>query len=536
MRSIPMAMTWELYRRGRWTMLLAAVGANALPVILLTALSLHGGVDPAEPAMASVQFILIPLQIFCFGAAVLQATELTPRSFVLPISTAGLVAGKMIPGMVAIAIETFVSMQMLNGLFGVGWPVWSPTLLAPVAYGMIVASYWYAERSPWLPWSVGIAALTLGVWYKVRCCQGSLLQVSSWTAPPVMWTTITTGDIFLMLMLGLASFRLAVAGVARSRHGETLKLSRSLEAGWESLAELANRRVVVDRRFHSAVEAQFWCEWQKKGRLLPAVVMYCSGFWGMCWLLFSREPWILFDGFLIGAPLLSAVGMLIGLLIGNCGPTDTRNEMGSFLGSRPLTDRQLSDTILKVAARTVILSWAQWLGLTLLVAGLVWASQSSLRSEILGKLSWWYLPVTLLGCWTVISGAATIGLSGRTELWARFVTVAIVLAVAGNLLSISLDQGSRDVLSWAVMLVIGIAISMLTCWVMMLAKQRSVISPIELSACGIVWLSFCVALLGQKILTESMSIPFTVLLMGASSLAVAPLAAAPLAVSWNRHR
>jgi hypothetical protein len=38
MRSIPAAMTWELFTRDRWALLSTALGALALPVVLLALL------------------------------------------------------------------------------------------------------------------------------------------------------------------------------------------------------------------------------------------------------------------------------------------------------------------------------------------------------------------------------------------------------------------------------------------------------------------------------------------------------------------
>jgi hypothetical protein len=48
MRSIPLAITWEMLKRGRWGLLLGALGANALPVFLFAALAHDGATDPAD--------------------------------------------------------------------------------------------------------------------------------------------------------------------------------------------------------------------------------------------------------------------------------------------------------------------------------------------------------------------------------------------------------------------------------------------------------------------------------------------------------
>ena len=38
MRSVPLAIGWEMLRRGRWPLILYALVANALPVLLFTGL------------------------------------------------------------------------------------------------------------------------------------------------------------------------------------------------------------------------------------------------------------------------------------------------------------------------------------------------------------------------------------------------------------------------------------------------------------------------------------------------------------------
>lgn len=47
MRSIPLAMTWDMLRHGRWSLIGAALGANALPVLLFGALQYDGASSPA---------------------------------------------------------------------------------------------------------------------------------------------------------------------------------------------------------------------------------------------------------------------------------------------------------------------------------------------------------------------------------------------------------------------------------------------------------------------------------------------------------
>ena len=51
MRSIPVAMTWEMLRRGSWTLTGFALMANLLPVLMLAALRQEGPFDPGDSSL-----------------------------------------------------------------------------------------------------------------------------------------------------------------------------------------------------------------------------------------------------------------------------------------------------------------------------------------------------------------------------------------------------------------------------------------------------------------------------------------------------
>ena len=50
MRSIPLAMTWEIFAHGRWSLIAGALGANVLPALILTALRHEGTIIPEDPS------------------------------------------------------------------------------------------------------------------------------------------------------------------------------------------------------------------------------------------------------------------------------------------------------------------------------------------------------------------------------------------------------------------------------------------------------------------------------------------------------
>jgi hypothetical protein len=123
MRSIPLAITWEMLRRGRWTLIAAALGANALPVILFAALSYDGAIDPAERSQIDMHVVMIQINWFMFGTAVIGALGPLSRLYVYPVPTASLVAWHMLLAMAALSAESVISTALLNWAFDLRWPL-----------------------------------------------------------------------------------------------------------------------------------------------------------------------------------------------------------------------------------------------------------------------------------------------------------------------------------------------------------------------------------------------------------------------------
>src|SRR6187397_1821510 len=106
MRSIPAAIVWEMLSRGKWWLILAALGANLLPLLIENALSRQGGVDSADPAQIMMHIVMVQLNMFTFGAALLSAQGNVPRPYAMPVPTSTLVACHCFPAMVLMFVQT----------------------------------------------------------------------------------------------------------------------------------------------------------------------------------------------------------------------------------------------------------------------------------------------------------------------------------------------------------------------------------------------------------------------------------------------
>lgn len=529
MRSIPYVMAWELVRRGRWQMLLAALGANLMPFLLLTALRMEGPLDPNDLAMITMQMILIIFQPAVFAAALFSAIDSTPRSYTLPVPTATLVAWKMIPAMVLMFLESAISIAAVNLFYQLNWPIWGPSLLSSVTVAMVIASVWFSERTIFLPFCVAIAGGISGLWYKSRW--GAIFAV-----PTHVWVSVTPLEIATMALLVGASYWIAVIGVSRNRRGETL----SSEGTWVWLDRILNWTFDfrADRavRFATPQEAHYWAEWTKKGLLLPGIVVFylVVAFGG--WLIFSRNPSDMIDGLIGGGAMLLALGMVGGLAIGNTGRPDSDFEMGSFLATRPLTNRDFAKITLDVIAKSVVFSWAIWAVAFGLVIAIQWATGDLAKSPDLQRLSWWYVPGTLVGAWITNAAVGSLSLTGHSSSWVKVTCAVFAVVVGVSLASKLLDKPSQAWLINGMMVVMGIGFAAISIFLIKAAHRRALIASQTTMLAVIGWVVLAAVITIESFRSSAVTPAVAILLVGIASLAVSPLAAAPLAVTWNRHR
>ncbi len=525
MRSIPVAMTWEMLTRGRWNLLAFATGANLMPAILLAALRHEGLDDTGVPSMLVIHIMLVQLNMLIFGCALFEAQGQPSRLYALPISTASLVAWQMFPAMLMMALESVASTAILNTVFGLDWPLWGPALSAAVGVAAILAVLWSTDKSGWLPIAIGVVGAPLGLWFKSRFGP-------TFSQPTHQWVEVTPVEVLTMLIFAGLSYYAAVVGVARRRCGETLP----------SLGIIAFIERVFDPPpefgppFSSPLQAQFWFEWRKKGWAMPAVVLFGMFIGLSIWGIFIREWKDLFEGFVAGGAMLALMGFL-GLFLGNVGPHDMTFEIGHFLATRPMTNTELARTTLKVLARSVLIAWAIWAVPFLILFVSLYALQAVPNVQVLRDFGWWYFPVTLLGSWTTVSVLAAISMTGRTQLLAQlicgFLAAFIGLALFRRFV---LPVSSQLPFDRAIGVTIGVMLLLGTVWSFVAARRRSLIGTPTVGAAATAWTVLCGLIVLDWTLHPARPWLAGVLAVSFAALVVAPLAAAPLALAWNRNR
>jgi hypothetical protein len=527
MKSVPWAIGWEMLRRGRWGLVLAALGANALPALLFGLLRYEGALEsPDEPSTIIMHVVTVQLNLFLFGTAVIAALSPMSRFYTLPVSTSSLVGWHMVLGMMAVTLEMAATIALLNVSFGLGWRPLGPALFAGATFAAFLASLWLADKSGWLPVAFGAAVIPMCLWFNSR--YGPLFS-----HPNHYWTEVTFGDAATLAVVPIAAYLVGVFGVTRNRCGSP-PYSIGLMAWLQRVFAFGPQ---TELAFRNPLRAQLWSEWRTKGAALPAIVGMGLFMGFGIWLLSSRNANALFEGCIAGGAMLLIAALLGGFVLGNVGRADADIQIGQFLATRPLTNTQLANTILKTTAKSVFFGWLLWAVALLIVYATLLALRVNLRVVLPAPLSWWFVPVALVGAWTAASVMLTLVLTGRQNLLGGVIFAAITLAIGLMLFEkTALSPQAGEYFSRGLAAFGGLVFVLATVVALVAAHRRQLISRRMLSASLGTWVVLCSlgALLWFPFTVERLAL--YVLIAGLLALSVAPVATAPLAVAWNRTR
>jgi hypothetical protein len=527
-------MTWELFRRGRWGFLGAYLAAVALPALLYTALRVDGAFDPADRALIVIHMVLMLFAAMAFCSPIFSALGDPSRLYAYPATAATIAAWNLVPAMAAVSSGYLATAATLNALFHVDWPLWGPALFLPAGLAVFAATMWLAGKSAWHWFVIVVPAMAaVGVWFNSR--HGLLFPSSR----AHLWREVTVDEILTMLAATAAAYYAAVVGVARSRRGDAPRTPRFLLWIGRLLDALLDPAPALGAAFRSPAQAQFWFEWRQKGWFMPAIVLLLGAGFGLGWLCFNRVPLTLFEGAFWGGAILPLGGLIIGLLIGNAGPTDSKMEMGHFLAARPMTSAEMARIMLKTAALSVLAAWVLWVLGFLAVCVVLQAAQAQVPMILPGPQGWRQFPVMLFGAWLSVALLATLAQAGRPRLTMTLFCSAMALMLGGllftkyvlyrdPLLAAQFRNGS--------LIAAGLIFALGTAWAFVAARRRSLIgSPTVYAAVGI-WIAASALVVSLRWSALAAPLSVYVFVIGVLALAAFPLAGAPLALAWNRNR
>lgn len=545
MRSPARAIAWELARRHRFG--LAAI-AGYLAVLAARRLLAAGSGGPFYlaggglfaaavnvPATAAL-FYLVAAASFGFDGDFAARRSIYPaRLFALPVSSTALALWPMLWGTAA-AAATWLALARLV--------VWPPALDVPLGWPAL----WLAATAAWtqlLAWaSYPFRGLRVVAAVVVLVSVEAVAIVALELRPPE-WLMAAIFAPQLPL-----AFLAARAAVARARRGEVPDWSRALAGPGRRRASSLGRR----RPFRSAAAAQAWFEWRQHGVSLPAWVALLLPF--ALALLFAPSETAVFVHLGLGFACLTPP--VVASFVGVAGGRATRGAgaasgLSPFQATLPLTSSELVAAKLRTSIRSALLAWLVVLGavpVALALAGRwsVVADDARWWSETIGApragaLALLALGYLALATWKQLLKGLVVGLGGRAGLVRAQVGATLALLTAAVLLyGLLRDRaGVRlalwNLLPWALALAALAKLAAASALVPRLARRRLVGErPLVAAAAG--WTAAVLALHGVFLwFLDTPHLPHHVLLLVAIvAVPGARLAAAPLALAWNRHR
>jgi hypothetical protein len=534
------AILWQITWRSRWG-LAAAAGWLLLAIVLVQVLPPGLNVRMGDAQLPAVGWYLgvscagvCLLLISVFGMSGNEASlAFTPHMFVLPIKTRTLVAWPMFTGCVTVTAVWLVTALLVFRPGGIAAPLWFPAAALSLYLAMFQALSWTPFAQRWLH-----MALAVVVFMTPPCLflLGLLLLDSS-----VSDAAVAAGVYALVPLAWLA----ACSGVARARRGEPYDWRAwNCFLGW-----LATRRRAAKGVFSSPLRAQLWYECRAHYWSLPL-------FLGSTLLFVSfatfMQPHEVMLGWRLAAILLVApvvVAMLLGGALGNLHDPLSKQSASAFVLTRPISTVALVRGKWIAAALATAATWLvvlAFLALLLLRPGFARSI-----AEVAGSLPPWKavgIPILVLALlvlltWKNMVENLWINLTGRAWVGGVYTWVGIVLVLAaiGAGLWIYFHPGLHAAAWAAVPWLIGVLVALKLCIAVSIVRGldrcqlmgRPAIAAI-LAAWGLTAIAFSALALwlvpaGQA---SAWSLVSSVLLV----VPFSRLAAAPLALEWNRHR
>jgi hypothetical protein len=257
------------------------------------------------------------------------------------------------------------------------------------------------------------------------------------------------------------------------------------------------------------------------------------------WASASREPDHLFLGFVVGNVFLYLFALVGGMVFGNTGPNDANYAMGQFLATRPISDTELARAILRTASKSIYLTIAIWAAAFLFVCGSLAAIGATNAMQLPDDDPYWGLRLlfTLVAPWALMSTILCVGLSGYGKHMVIVGCGVLGVLVAGMLASrYFLTDDVQRLLGRLTASVVAISLLGGTTWIYVSSRRRGLIQPGTVWAAAIAWSAATLTSVAMWPAALNPGLLGYVFAAAGFALLIAPFAAAPLALSINRHR
>jgi hypothetical protein len=535
--NVARAFLFEYRRRHRLALIVLAGYLLTFLVLKATVLGSEFQVRLAPPNGFSF-FAILPgtaalfyaIGVFTYGlAGDLAAREsIYPRRMLtLPITTAALVGWPMLFGSIT-AATLWVVMALFMRAAGADYPL-------PLVWPAILCALYIAwmQAITWMPYGLpGIRVVAAVLWLFI--VDAMVITAFEWQVPDAVMVAILAPQLPL-------AYLVALFAVARARRGVVPDWS----VAWRAPAELLRSRFRRRRAFRSAGSAQFWFEWRRTGRALPAMVALVVP--AELMILFipnnnTRTPGIIVPVFALLLPPVLAFFSATAFA-----------TPSAFTATRPLTDASLIAAKLKSTVLSTLLAWLIvliaipvveiWSGASVPVIEWVRSITDSAGVARPVALAAFVILALMLLTWRQLVQNLCITLTGNQWLIKSTVVIGLIgMAIVGPGLQWFVRSHRAQVAVWETLPLILVIIAVVKFTVGAIAAwklhARQVVTDATLVWSAVIW--FAAVALGYGAITWWAASPLIPAYLKASiAILLMPFAclwAAPLALAWSRHR
>ena len=544
MRSVAGAVAWEFRQRHRWGSLALIAYVFVIAAIKLAVVNLGVAIhlDSPEsfaftvmmPLTATFTYLLAVFSFGLDGDLAARQSMYPARMFTRPLSTDALVGLPMLYGVTAIIVLWLVTRVLALWPTGVAVPTFWPALLLASLLAWTQALTWMGY--PLTGLRIVAAVLVLGT------IDVTGLLALHFNARESVMLAIVAPQIPL-------AYLVARYAVARARRGDV--------PDWHAaFARLTSIRLAVSHsreNFSSSARAQAWFEWQRHGRSLPMWVVILLPFELVLLWLAGDSTSLVFEILLsvLLTPAFVATFVAAAVSSSNLGGSDAYG-VSPFIATRPLTNAELVAAKLKMAIASTVAAWLLVviaLPLALKVSGTVTVLLEQWRhlSAIIGTprafvfvllVLWGFIALT----WTQLVQSLYIGLTGRGAVIKGSVVLVLgFFFLFGPLGEWILETRRLGKIFSALPIILAILVSLKMIAALVIGVRlygRRSLSDRALVTGAACWSIAVFTLYGVLAwLTDSPHIPrYVLMLIAILGIPLARLSAAPLALSWNRHR
>ncbi|HUP62921.1 MAG TPA: hypothetical protein VNA69_21190 [Thermoanaerobaculia bacterium] len=545
MRSAAAAIGWELRQRHRWGLMAVAGYVLVLAVIRFVVLEdqrVHFDDVQSFALVVGVPLtstFLYFLAMFSFGLSgdlAARQSMYPARMFTLPVTTAALAGWPMLYGTAAMAMLWFATRFLGMWPSGFDIPLIWPALLA----ASLLA---WTQALTWMPYALpGLRVIVTVLWL---CVIDAVVMVAlEYKAPESVMLLILAPHVPL-------AYLTARFAVARARRGDVPDW-RGLFVRLARIADVLPRR---RERFPSPARAQVWFEWRRHGRSLPAMMLILLPFELSLLFIFSETPVIVFEtllAVLLTPPFMAA---FVAATASRSNPHASDSYgLTPFLATRPLTSASLIAAKLKAATWSTLAAWLLVLvaiPLALRLSGTfplvidwmrrLFESAGTPRAIAIVLLAFTGL---LASTWKQLVQSLCIGLSGRewavkASVFVALTFLAIIVPLAHWILGdkVATARFLWTVLPWIITVLVGVKL-FAAAWIAMRLHDERLLSDRTLVIGAAAWdvIVFALYALLVWLVSTLWFRSYVLALVAILAIPLARLAAAPLALAWNRHR